>query len=70
MNGPDFTQLGVAGIVCLLLTVAVVVLWNDNKELRKQARDDQQAILPALTAATSAMTEFTRAAAITLHERG
>lgn len=55
MNPSDFTQLGVSGVIVAMLLIAVKVLWTDNKELREQARADQQTVLPVLTAASTAI---------------
>lgn len=75
-SGLNFTQLGIGGVVAALLAVAVVVLWKDNKALRKQAYEDQQRMLPALTQASAAITqatntmaEFAREATLLLRER-
>lgn len=69
MNAAAFTQLGVAGVICLLLFYITTVLWKDNQTLREQARQDQQAVLPALAQASTAMAEFARVAAL-LRDRG
>lgn len=62
MNGLDVTQLGVAGVVVAILLAFLKVLWEDNKALRRQAREDQERVLPALAEASNAMAEFARVA--------
>lgn len=62
LNGVDFTQLGVSGVVAVLLIVAVKVLWDKYQEALAQNREDQEAVLPALQSMTVAMTEFVRVA--------
>jgi hypothetical protein len=61
-GGVDFTQLGVAGIVAVLLLGALAVVWGKYQGALEQNRADQAQILPALIAASSAMTEVTRLA--------
>ena len=54
---------GGLGVLAFVLLVILRELWADNKALRAQNREDLQKILPALTEATTATTEFTKAAA-------
>lgn len=62
MTDQTFTQLGVAGIIVVLLLIAVRVIWEKYQEALQQNRDDQEQVLPALQSATSAMVEFARIA--------
>jgi len=48
-------QLGVSGVIVIILLYILKELWADNRELRKQMREDQAQMLPALTAATAAV---------------
>ncbi len=62
MTGVDFTQLGVSGITVALLLFAVKVLWGKYQAALEQNRADIERVLPALLAATTAMTEVARVA--------
>lgn len=58
MNEPlAITQLGVSGVVVVILIVIVRTLWQDVQQLRKESREDQAEILPALTQATAALAQ-------------
>ncbi len=62
MTSVDLTQLGVSGVVAVLLLIAVKVLWDKYQESLRQNREDREAVLPALQSMTTAMTEFVRVA--------
>ncbi len=55
MTDQTFTQLGVSGVIVVLLVIGMRALWSDNQKLREQAHDDQAAMLPALTASSAAL---------------
>lgn len=61
MTPTTFTQLGVSGVIVVLLVIGMRALWNDNQQLREQAHDDQAAMLPALTASSAALLAATAA---------
>jgi hypothetical protein len=69
----DLAPLGVYGVTVGILLWIVTQLWTDNRKLREQMRQDQQAFLPALTASTEALKavleEGIRARAIADRER-
>ena len=63
MNGGiDLTQLGVSGVIVALLIVAVIALWSKYQDALERNHADQAQTLPALLAASTAMTEVTRLA--------
>lgn len=61
MTDQTFTQLGVSGVIVVLLVVIMRALWADNQALRTQAHEDQAAMLPALTASSAALLAATTA---------
>lgn len=73
MGGLDLTQLGVSGTLVAILLADRMALWKDNRELRKQMREDQAAMLPALTksseALQAALEESVRSRALAERER-
>lgn len=69
MGGIDLTGLGVSGVIVAFMAVACTVLWRTLQDERKQAREDQERILPALTKASAAMAEFARTATVLLDRR-
>lgn len=64
---------GTAGVTILILLAIIRAIWADLRETREQMRTDQAAMLPALQAATSAVTnaleESIRSRAIAERER-
>lgn len=53
---PDPTvQLGVSGVIVALCLIAIKVLWSALQTERAKRDGDQQAMLPALTQATAAV---------------
>lgn len=58
----DLTQLGVSGTIVALLLIAVKVLWGKYQTALEQGRADIERVLPALLAATTAMTEVAQVA--------
>lgn len=64
---------GTAGVTILILLAIIRAIWADLRETRAQMRTDQAAMLPALQAATSAVTnaleESIRSRAIAERER-
>lgn len=56
------TQLGVSGVIVVILLYIVKELWSDNRALRKQNHDDLSAVVPVLTAVSGQLTEFIRIA--------
>ncbi len=62
MNAPDLTQLGVSGIIVTFMGIVIVVIWGKYQESIKQNRADIEQVIPALLAATQAMTEVAQVA--------
>jgi hypothetical protein len=69
----DLAPLGVYGVTVGILVWIVTGLWADNRKIREQMRQDQAAMLPALTASTDALKsvieEGIRARALAERER-
>lgn len=51
----NLASYGGLGVLVAVLLTAVKVMWGEIQELRKQAREDQERVLPVLTAALSAI---------------
>lgn len=70
---PTLVAQGGLGIALALALVAVTALWKDNRALRKQNHDDQEAMLPALQSSAEAskalIAEVTRRRVLAEHER-
>lgn len=65
MDGINVTQLGVSGVVVVLLLIALKVVWDKYQGVL----EERGAVLLALQRATDAMADFARTAAVLLDRR-
>ncbi len=62
-SASGLSQLGVYAVTVVILAYACGRLWEALNEERKQSREDQARMLPALTSATEAMKSMVEIAA-------
>lgn len=55
MDPSALTQLGVSGVVVIILLAFIKVLWEKYQAVLKQNHDDQAAMLPTLRDATNVL---------------